>query len=135
MEVLDLRCRHLPGVTVLAIGGELDLTTSQQLVDRFRDVCRPGDQVIFDLAGVRFLDCCGLGALVRAYHEVRRDGGALHLAGLRRSPDHVVRLMRFDRLVSVHGDVRSAVVDVMPGGSSRRLPGHWRGSCRRAGQD
>ncbi|WP_169750292.1 STAS domain-containing protein [Streptosporangium amethystogenes] len=92
MGKLTLTRQHLPGVTVVTIGGEFDLATADQVEEFVRRTRRPGDQVVIDLIGTRFMDCSGLNVLLRIRHEVGRDGGVLRLAGLQREPVRVLRL-------------------------------------------
>lgn len=109
MEPLDLIHHHVPGMTVIAVRGELDLLTAGRLEDFFRRVYRPGDQMIFDLAGTGFIDCSGIRALIRAYHDVRRAGGSVHLSGLRPGPAKVVRLTRLGDLMPLHPGLAHAI--------------------------
>jgi anti-anti-sigma factor len=109
MEALSLMCRDLPGVTLLSVGGELDLATSEQLEMYCRRVCRPGDHVIFDLARLRFMDCSGLRALIHAHHHVRQGGGVVHLSGLRPGPARVVAIAHIDAVMPVHADLDAAI--------------------------
>jgi anti-sigma B factor antagonist len=125
METLSLMHRHLPGVTLLSVGGELDLATSEQLEEYCRHVCRPGDDVIFDLARLRFLDCSGLRVLIRTHHHVRQDGGTVRLSGLRPGPAMVVKVAHTDAVMPVHAGLDDAIRAAV--GST----GHRRTSPRR----
>ena len=64
---------------MVTVGGELDLVTAGELEDFALGACRPGDQVVLDLADVSFLDCSGLRALLRVHHQVHRWGGVSRL--------------------------------------------------------
>lgn len=109
MEALALTHHRLPGVTVIAVGGEVDLSTAGRLEDFFRQVYRPGDQMIFDLTETGFIDCSGIRVLVRAHHDVRRGGGSVRLAGLRPGPGKVARLTKLGDLMPVHTELAHAI--------------------------
>ena len=61
-----------------ALVGELDVATVEPLRERFR-AARGTGQVDFevDLAGVTFMDCASLRALLWCRREARRAGGGL----------------------------------------------------------
>jgi anti-anti-sigma factor len=120
MEPLSLTCEYLPGVTLLSVDGELDLSTSDQLEKYCRGVCRPGDDVIFDLARLRFMDCSGLRALLHTHHHVRRDGGEVHLSRLQRIPALVIAIAHTDAVMRVHVGLDDAIRAVAKSNGGRR---------------
>jgi anti-anti-sigma factor len=102
--------RHrLRGVTVITIGGELDLVTAGELESFVRWAHRPGDQVVLDLTGVGFLDCSGLRALLRVHHEVSRNGGVCRLAAPQPIACRVLKITGVDRCMPVHASRAKAV--------------------------
>ena len=56
------------GPTTIAVAGELDLVTTDQLIAAVRDALAAGD-VTIDLAGVTFMDSSGIRALNTAMQE------------------------------------------------------------------
>jgi len=77
------------GARVVRVQGELDIATAPDLeraVLRPRD---PGDQVVLDLAGLRFMDSTGLRVLLRARTEAKAGRWDLYL---RNVPANVQRL-------------------------------------------
>jgi anti-sigma B factor antagonist len=77
------------GERVLRVHGELDIATApglERAVLRPRD---PGDQVVLDLAGLRFMDSTGLRVLMRARSEAKAGRWDLYL---RNVPANVQRL-------------------------------------------
>jgi anti-anti-sigma factor len=55
-----------PGMARVAVAGEVDLATAPELRETLLGVLHAHGPAVFDidLAGVRFLDCTGIGALV-----------------------------------------------------------------------
>jgi anti-sigma B factor antagonist len=109
VEPLSLQHHHLPGVTVIRVGGELDAATASSLEDRGRRVYRSGDQLVFDLTETTFIDCGGLRALIRAHHLVRPSGGLVRVAGLRPAVAKVVALADVRAVLLVHASVEQAI--------------------------
>jgi anti-sigma B factor antagonist len=90
------RVDHPFGV-VLTLRGELDLATAPVLQERLDRAMRGGAAVVIDLSGLRFIDSCGLGILVRAERQLRGSGGQLVLV---RGPRAVHRAFELTSLDS-----------------------------------
>jgi anti-anti-sigma factor len=84
-----------PGVTTILIRGELDLVTMPALAEQLAVVSRgkPG-QLVFDLAGTRFMDC-GSARLIAESGRWLRDG---RRPVIRRPGPGVRRLLRLTGL-------------------------------------
>lgn len=61
------------------VTGELDAATGPGLLTNLRQASQAASRVCLDLAGVTFIDCSGLSALLLALQEARREGWALEL--------------------------------------------------------
>ena len=109
MAGLTLTRDRRGGVVVVTVGGELDLVTAGQLEDFVLGACRPGDQLVVDLADVGFLDCSGLGALLRVHHQLRRWGGVSQLVAPASVAGRVLRITGVDRCMPVHAGRDEAV--------------------------
>jgi anti-anti-sigma factor len=81
--------RTEPRGTVIAVWGELDVASSQELE---RELARVSDErlVVIDLAQLTFIDSTGLGVLVRAHQSAQELG---HRLGLVRGNGQVDRLL------------------------------------------
>ena len=70
------------GYAVVALCGELDLADAPVVASHLiAAVAAFGPSIIVDLAGLEFIDCCGLGALVRVLKWTRESGGDTYLVG------------------------------------------------------
>jgi anti-anti-sigma factor len=65
--------------TVVAITGELSLSTAPALLEWFRGVCGARRRIIADLTGVTFIDSVGLGVLIEAQRRTHCAGGWMRL--------------------------------------------------------
>ncbi|MEV0590156.1 STAS domain-containing protein [Nonomuraea cavernae] len=114
MSWLTYACQHLPGVTVIAVGGDLDATNAGRLesfIDESRQ--RPDDHLVFDMTEVCFLDSSGLRVLLNAYTHCVRHGGSIRLAALRPMPARMVQITRIDAHLPVHATVEEALTIVL----------------------
>jgi anti-sigma B factor antagonist len=102
--------RHrLPGLTVITVGGELDVVTARPLEAFVREAYHPGDEVVFDLTGMTFMDASGLRVLLHAHDEARRDGSTVRLAAPQPGPARVITTTKVDTCVPVHASLEQAL--------------------------
>ncbi|MDH2426585.1 STAS domain-containing protein [Sphaerisporangium sp. TRM90804] len=111
VEIID---EQLEDCTVLHVGGELDFRGTPVLYAHVERVWGDGAalRLVIDLAGIRFCDSAGLGALVHIFNKAKNAGGRLVLVAI---PDHLRRRMRISGLEShfeFHDTIEEAVVAV-----------------------
>jgi anti-sigma B factor antagonist len=74
--------RHIDGVTILDLSGDLNETSGAEMWRRVRGLAAAGDtRVLLNLAGVSYIDKSGLGTMVASFLAMRRVGGMLKLLG------------------------------------------------------
>jgi anti-sigma B factor antagonist len=77
------------GARIVRVHGELDIATAGDLERAVLRPREPGDQVVLDLAGLRFMDSTGLRVLMRARSEAKAGRWDLYV---RNVPANVQRL-------------------------------------------
>ncbi|MGH8774114.1 MAG: STAS domain-containing protein [Jiangellaceae bacterium] len=108
-----LRDSRIEGCLVVAVSGDVDLTTAPVLRDHLLDRIELGERrLMVDLAEVGFLDSTGLSALVVAYHAATETRGALVVARARPPVRRVLEITRLDVLLDHHDDLSDAVAAV-----------------------
>ncbi|MFF0388295.1 STAS domain-containing protein [Kitasatospora sp. NPDC004615] len=80
---------------IVRVDGEIDLDTAPALRRALAAALEAHREVVLDLSEVTFMDCAGLGALVRARNQADRSGRRLILRGAGRC---VVRLLELTGL-------------------------------------
>ena len=73
----DLSVRERPGVHIVALKGELDLATAHGLAESL--VAIAGFRVVIEFAGLAFMDCSGIAAMVIARNQITKGGDSLVL--------------------------------------------------------
>lgn len=103
---LTLTTRDVGAVTVIAVGGEIDVYTAPRLRDRITELVAAGRyHLIVDLEAVEFLDSTGLGVLVGGLKKVRGEEGSMRLVC---TQDRLLKIFRITGLAKVFEIVDSA---------------------------
>jgi anti-sigma B factor antagonist len=90
------------GVTLLAVFGEVDLATADQLYEAGMKALADGAPVRIDLAGVTFMDSTGLAALVRIRNQAE-DPGHLIVQNPRPNVARVFAVTALDKVFQIEG--------------------------------
>jgi anti-sigma B factor antagonist len=95
---MELVARSHPerGWTVVAVAGELDLSTSSDLRELLAGQLDAGAALAVDLSAVTFMDSSTLGVLVGALKRARERGKELALVGVGGAPRKVLELTGLD---------------------------------------
>jgi anti-anti-sigma factor len=103
---LSVQLRSGCPVPVVAVGGELDLGSGPCLAGCLRSLLQArGPVLALDLAGVRFIDCAGVGALVASCRAARQGGGQLFVVALSPCARRIVEITRLQKVLGER-DVR-----------------------------
>ena len=98
------------GYAVVALCGELDLADAPVVASHLiAAVAAFGPSIIVDLAGLEFIDCCGLGVLLRVLKWTRESGGDMYLVGSRLRVRRVFEMAGLTGVFSVYPSVEQAV--------------------------
>ncbi|MBN6056795.1 STAS domain-containing protein, partial [Nonomuraea sp. RK-328] len=110
MTVLTLTTRRLPGASVIAVGGEVDAVTADQLEEFIREACPgEGERLVLDLSEMPFMASPGLRVLITADALLRDVGGSLHLAGMRPAPARLLEITGTAGVLRIHATVDHAL--------------------------
>lgn len=83
LETLGIRTdsdRHV--VRVYLTGSLLSREDHQKLVETLIDYVKEGCLILLNLSGLRYMNSEGLGALVKLFTRVRREGGEMAVCGV-----------------------------------------------------
>ena len=94
------RQRDVDGALRLVLIGELDIAVTAALQAQLDQLRRAHDRVRLDLSQLTFIDCHGIGEIIRAVREARRDDWPLEV-------DAAVSASV--RRMTTHGDIASAL--------------------------
>jgi anti-sigma B factor antagonist len=96
---LSLETRQVDGVTIIAVGGEIDVYTAPKLRDKISELVAEGHyHLVVDMGSVDFLDSTGLGVLVGGLKKVRAHDGSMELIC---NQDRLLKIFRITGLAKV----------------------------------
>jgi anti-sigma B factor antagonist len=100
----------IPGFTVIAVGGEIDVYTAPKLRERLIGLVESGSyQLIVDMEAVEFLDSTGLGVLVGGLKRVRAHDGWIDLVCTQSRILRIFRITGLNKVFSIFETVADAV--------------------------
>lgn len=99
-----------PDVTVLALAGRMVLGSELQSIEPITDdlLGKQHKKIIFDLAGVDYVDSSGLGALVSCVSKAKKAGGQLRVVGITDRVMKLLKITHIDTALSIDADVDAA---------------------------
>ncbi|MBS0569404.1 MAG: STAS domain-containing protein [Proteobacteria bacterium] len=102
------RSEDLGGYVLVVVGGEVDLSWSQQVRDAILAALGRCDGVGVELAQVTYIDSSGIAALVEGFQTARGRGRRFGLVAASRQVLAVLQLARLDKVFPLFADVESA---------------------------
>jgi len=88
------------GNTVVALEGELDFESAGPVAAALIAVADEGCDVTVDMAGVEFIDCSGLSALLRAHRSFESLGRSLTVRAPSRPVRRMLDVFQLENLIS-----------------------------------
>lgn len=108
--IFDITVTERAGWRVIAVLGELDLSTAPRLRQHIVTAINEGaTRLVLDLSGTDFLDSIGLGVIVGALKRLQPLHGQLVVATDVARIRSVFELTRLDQIVPVVADVDTAI--------------------------
>lgn len=109
---MDITVSDQGAVKVVALSGEVDLSTSPKVRDRLLDCILGGASVVVNLADVTYIDSSGVASLVEAYQNAKSRNLKFALAEVGETPLRVLKLARLDQVFIIHPTVDEAVANM-----------------------
>lgn len=112
---LQLKRREREGVIILDLTGRLVAGEEATILrEEVKALATGPVNVIFNLAGVDFIDSTGLGSMVICFTTVRKAGGVIKLLNLSRRNVELLVLTKLETVFEVFNDEQDAVNSFFP---------------------
>lgn len=105
------------GIRVIAVRGELDLSTAPELEEALEEAVADGTaSVLVDLAECEFIDSTGIALIVKAWQRLDRDAGGgegrVVVCGPNAQVRRVLEITGLELSISIHGNSDEALADL-----------------------
>ena len=97
---------------VVALEGDMDLSSSPAARKVLLDSVRKGRAVIVDMAGVSYIDSSGVASLVESLQGARKAGCEFVLAAVSEPALRVLCLARLDTVFTIHESREAALAEI-----------------------
>jgi anti-sigma B factor antagonist len=117
-EPLTVRIEDEAGASIVALVGELDLSTIPRMENPLFEQVRQRAAVLVDLSKLSFIDSSGIGVLIQAFR--RSNGTPMHIViGPGSQVERVFRIAGIERALPVYSD-RAEALGALTGGRGDR---------------
>jgi anti-sigma B factor antagonist len=107
---LSLATKDEGDITVVEVGGEIDVYTAPKLREQLIELVSNGRyQLVVDMENVDFLDSTGLGVLVGGLKRVRAHDGSLRLVCTQERILKIFRITGLTKVFPIHASVDEAL--------------------------
>jgi anti-sigma B factor antagonist len=108
---LNTSTRQVEGVTIVDLGGRITLGEASVAVrDLINNLTSKGNKkILFNLAGVNYIDSSGIGVLVSSFTSVRSQGGELKLVNMSKRIRDLLQITKLYSLFDIKDDEATAV--------------------------
>jgi len=107
---MEMAMEKTGGVMVVVLPGEqLDASNAKDFKRDIAALLEPRGKVVFDLAGLRFIDSSGLGAILSCLRRLNADGGDLKLCGMSKPVRALFELVRMHKIFDIYGTKEEAI--------------------------
>ncbi len=98
------------GEVVLRLCGDIDMLSAPNFASAALRLGGADTRIVFDMAGVTFMDSAGLSVLAGTMRRLERTGGSLCLRGVSRQVRQILRISGLDQLLTIEESHKSVGV-------------------------
>jgi anti-sigma B factor antagonist len=110
--MLEIQSKRIePDILVVAIAGRITMGREcKQLEWTTESLIREANRkIVFDLAGVTYIDSTGIGIIMMSAGQLKEVGGQLRVAGAKGHVEEVLKMTNVDKVVGLHPNIDAAV--------------------------
>ncbi|MGO8670627.1 MAG: STAS domain-containing protein [Capsulimonadaceae bacterium] len=109
---IETNVRHVNGVPVLDVSGEIDIYTTPQFKESVTGAIDEGaSTIVINMAGVEYMDSSGFGTLLSATKRLRPMHGSLRLYGCNDAITRMLQITRLNTIFGVYESEQDALAD------------------------
>jgi anti-sigma B factor antagonist len=96
-------------IVIILPGQQLDAGNAKEFKRDVAPLLMPNAKVVFDLAGLSFVDSSGLGAFLSSLRQLNATGGDLKLCGMTKPVRALFELVRMHKIFDICGTKDEAI--------------------------
>jgi anti-sigma B factor antagonist len=108
---MQVEVRKEGGLAVVALSGEVDLSTSPRARQAILDCLTAKKSVAVEMTGVTYIDSSGVASLVEGYQTAKSQGLRFCLVGVSEAARSVLELARLDKVFPMAATVGEFAAD------------------------
>ncbi len=124
---IETSLRHVEGVPVLDVTGEIDIYTTPQFKEAVTAAIDEGkSSIVINMTHVTYMDSSGFGTLLSATKRLRPVDGALYLSGCNEAITRMLQITRLNTIFGIYGteeEALNAANAAAPASSAAESPG------------
>lgn len=103
--------RDVGDVTVLDLTGRLIFGDETQMLGQaIRDLSQAGQKkILLNMAGMDFIDSCGIGEVIASFTSLKKAGGVLKLCNALERVAEVLGLVKLPQIIELHSSEEAAL--------------------------
>lgn len=103
-------------VAVLDLHGKLTVSSNSEVLDRtvHELIQLRAKRILLNVSDLTFLDCSGVGHLLRTRARIVQAGGSIALSGANYRVRHILELFRLGRLFNICDSDEAAIASFFP---------------------
>jgi len=102
---MDIELKQTQDISVAALQGEVDLSSSPQARATILDCLNDGQSLLVDLSAVDYIDSSGIASLVEGFRLARDKQLTFGLLAVSDAALRVLRLARLDNVFPIYADM------------------------------
>lgn len=109
-SILEINTTQKQQATIVTLKGKIDASTAPQLKTELNTNITNGNvKLVCDMSAVSYISSAGIGALMAAQAQAKKEGGEVRLAGLSKEVKDIFDLMKFSVLFKMTASLNEAL--------------------------
>jgi len=109
---MEIAVKEYKGYAIMSVNGNVDLSTSDELSDRLKDLSTRYEHVGVDLSNVPFMNTGGYSALLRVHKSLAAKNGEVALISLQSNIFDKLETLGFTEIFKVYDSIDAYVASM-----------------------
>ena len=104
---MEINLERIQNTLIVKLSGEIDHHSATEIRTKVDNelTFSPIKNIVFDFAGVTFMDSSGIGMVIGRYKQVQARGGKTLIVRARPQVDRLLELSGIKKIIEINGEV------------------------------